>query len=154
MLPPEIMTILIAAAPIAEVRVSIPFAIHGLGLSPLSAYIFSVIGNVLPAFSIIVIGAVANWLSHHVYLFNRFFAWLFERTRHNHHERVLHWQEFALLILVAIPLPLTGVWTASVVAFVFGIPFTRAFPFIVVGSMLTSLIMLILTLGVVQFFTQ
>lgn len=150
MLPPEIITVLIAATPVAEVRVSIPFALNNLGLSPLSSYIYSVIGNVIPAFSILIMGAVADWLSRRSYWCNRFFAWLFERTRRNHHEHILHWEEIALMLLVAIPLPLTGTWTASVVSFVFGIPFKRAVPFIAAGSMIASLIMLLLTFGFIK----
>jgi len=145
MISPELITLLVAATPIGEVRVSVPLAIHSLGLSPWSAYVFSVIGNIIPAFSIIIMGAVSNWLSQHIYLCNRFFAWLFEKTRRDHNKKILRWEETALMILVAIPLPLTGVWTASLAAFVFGIPFKKAIPFIAAGSMIASFIMLFIS---------
>ena len=52
-------------------------------------------------------------------------------------------EDIALMLLVAIPLPLTETWTASVAAFVFGIPFKRALPFIAASSMIASLVMLL-----------
>lgn len=151
-IPPEILTALVAATPIAEVRIAVPFALHQLGLVPITTYVFAFAGNIIPIFSIVVMGAVSDWLSRHIYWFNRFFAWLFERTRKNHHNKVSRWGVFALLILVAIPLPFTGVWTASLVSFVFGIPFLRAFPFITAGSAIATFLMLLISLGLIPLF--
>jgi len=152
MLPPEIITALIAMTPVAEVRVSVPFAIHALGLSPVAAYFFSVAGNIVPAFSIVAIGTVVNWLSRRIYGFNRFFTWLFERTRRKHRHRVANMHELALLVVVAVPIPLTGVWTASLVAFLFGISFLRALPYLAAGSAIASFIMLLISLGAIRLF--
>lgn len=50
-----------------------------------------------------------------------------------------------LPLFVAIPLPVTGGWTASFIAFVFGMPFKRAFPLIALGVLLAGLIVTVLT---------
>ena len=46
----------------------------------------------------------------------------------------------ALVIFVALPLPITGGWTGSIVAFLFGIPFRIAFPLIALGVGIAGLV--------------
>jgi uncharacterized membrane protein len=45
-----------------------------------------------------------------------------------------------LALFVAIPLPITGAWTGSIVAFLLGMSFKRAFPAIVVGVFIAGVI--------------
>ena len=87
-----------------------------------SAFFWAVLGNIIPVIFILwFLKAISDFLSHRFYHFNRFFAWLLERTRRNHSKKFERWKEFALVILVAIPLPFTGAWTGALAAFVFGI---------------------------------
>lgn len=51
----------------------------------------------------------------------------------------------ALIIFVAIPLPLTGAWTASLIAFLFGIPFKKSFASISSGVIIAGLIVTFIT---------
>ena len=147
MIPPEVSTFLIAMSPLVELRGSIPVALLVYELPPWSAYFFSVAGNLVPVLLIPFWGVMADWFSHRVYWCDRLFAWLFAKTRRDHSEKILRFRDLALAILVAIPLPLTGVWTASLVAFVFGIPFFRAFVSIAVGTLVAGLIVLVLSMG-------
>ncbi len=144
----ELQTFLIALSPIVELRGSIPFALQVLGMSPLKAFLISILGNILPAiFLIKLLGIISDFLSHHFYFFNRFFAWLFAKTRKDHSRKFQRFKEFALIILVAIPLPFTGVWTGSLCAFLFGIPLKRALPLITIGCLLAGLIVTLVSLG-------
>ena len=79
-------------------------------------------------------------------IFDIFFSWLFERTRHNHSESFEKYGTLALIIFVAIPLPATGAWSGCAAAFVFGIQFRHAFPAILAGVMIAGLIVSIVTL--------
>lgn len=145
----ELKTFFIAMSPIVELRGSIPLAIEFYGLSWQSAYIWSVLGNIAPIiFILLFLEKFSAYLSHRIYFFNRFFAWLFEKTRNHHKHKFEQWESLALLILVAIPLPFTGVWTGSLAAFVFGIPFGKAFLFISAGSLVAGVAVLLLTLGI------
>ena len=55
----------------------------------------------------------------------------------------------ALTVLVAVPLPITGVWTGCLAAWTFGIPFWRALPPIALGAGIAGVIVTGLTaLGV------
>ena len=48
-------------------------------------------------------------------------------------------------MLVAVPLPLTGVWTASLAAWAFETPPRRAFPPIAVGAVVAGIVVTVLT---------
>lgn len=145
---PELITLLVAMSPIAETRASVPLALFNFGFSPFKAYIFSFLGNIIiPVFLILFMESTTNWLSARFHFLNRFFAWFFERMRKNHQFKVTRWQEFALFILVVIPLPFTGVWTASLVAFVFGIPLWRALFYIIPGSAVATFLVLLISMG-------
>ena len=151
MIPPELSTFLIAMSPVFELRGAIPVAIGLYGLPVWSAYFFAVMGNLVPSLSIPLIGFLSNWLSHRFSFFDRFFTWLFARTRSQHAKKFERYKDFALILFVAIPLPFTGVWTASLAAFVFGIPFSRAFPLLGIVVLLAGMIVRLLTLGFLQF---
>ena len=83
-------------------------------------------------------------------MFSRFFDWLFERTRRKHSKRFETYQELALLFFVAIPLPITGAWSGSVAAFVFGIPAKKAIPFIIMGVLVSGVIVSLITQGIIS----
>ena len=51
----------------------------------------------------------------------------------------------ALIVFVAIPLPMTGAWTGALIAFLFGIPFKKAFPLITLGIMIAGIIVLVIS---------
>ncbi len=138
-----IKTFLLAMTPVGELRLAIPVALTVYNLEPAVAYLVSVLGNIFAVFLILILlGLVSKWLSRQFYFFNRFFAWLFSRTRRNHTSKVERYGSYILPLFVAIPLPITGGWTASLVAFVFNIPFKKAFPLIVSGILVAGLIVL------------
>ncbi len=144
---PELKIFLIAMTPFGELRAAIPIALEIYKLPIWSAYFWSVLGNLVPVILILKgLKITSEYLSHRIYFFNRFFAWLFERTRNNHAQKVKKWKEWVLIALVAIPLPFTGAWTGSLVAFVFGFPFRKAFPLIVLGVMIAGIIVTFTTL--------
>jgi len=147
----EVKILLIAMTPIFELRGSIPMAIGVYNLSIWSSYLFSVIGNIIPViFILFLLKSVSGFLMRRWSFFNRFFSWLFERTRKKHGCKFERCEELALIILVAIPLPFTGAWTGSLCAFVFGIPIRKAFPLIVSGVIIAGVITTLITLGALQ----
>ena len=53
-----------------------------------------------------------------------------------------------LLLFVGIPLPGTGAWTGSLIAALLDIKFKKAFPAIVLGLLMATTIMCILSYGI------
>ena len=142
-----LFTFIVAASPIVELRGAIPLALLVYKLSLLQAFSLSVAGNMVPVLFLPFLGTVSDALSRRSPLLWRFFAWIFSRTRKKHERSFELFRDFALVIFVAIPLPFTGVWTATLVAFVFGIPFRRAFPLILLGVIIAAAVVSLLTLG-------
>lgn len=143
---PEIQTFLLAMTPVGELRAAIPLGLTFYKLNPIAVYFLSVLGNLFAVFLILTfLGAFSRWTSRKIYFFNRFFNWLFSQTRKNHYDKVNKYGPYLLPFFVAIPLPITGGWTASLIAFVFRIPFKKAFPLIGLGILLAGLIVSIIT---------
>ena len=145
----ELQTFFLAMAPIGELRASIPVALEIYHLSAWSSFIFSVLGNMVPVvFLLLLLEPVSEYLSHRWYRFNRFFTWLFESNKKNHQRKFEIYKELALIFLVAIPLPFTGAWTGSICAFIFKVPFKKAFPLIFLGVLIAGVIVTALTLKI------
>ena len=147
--PPEIATFIISMLPISELRGAIPVAIGVYNLNPAEAYFIAVIGNMIPVVFILkYINPVSKYLMSRSKFFNKFFTYLFERTRKKHNGKFEKWGALALIAFVAIPLPVTGGWSGALAAFVFGIPFKKALPLIFLGVIIAGVIVTALSLGV------
>jgi len=143
---PEIQIFLLAMTPVGELRAAIPMGLTFYKLNSAVVYFLSVLGNLFAVFLVLTfLGAFSRWTSRNIYFFNRFFNWLLSRTRENHYDKVNKYGLYLLPFFVAIPLPATGGWTAAFIAFVFGMPFKKAFPLISLGVLAAGLIVLFLT---------
>lgn len=146
---PRIITLILAALPISELRGAIPYAIAVGGLSWQEAYIIAVIGNFIPVIPLLLLlESVSNYLMR-FRIFNRFFTWLFERTRRKG-RLVERFEAIGLVMFVAVPLPVTGAWTGCVAAFIFKVPLKYAIPAVLLGIMIAGTIVTLASLGVIQ----
>lgn len=149
----ELITFLVAALPLSELRGAIPLAILKFNFSPSKALLISFLGNILPVLPLLIgLEKTSNYLSHKFYWFNRFFGWLFTHTREKHEDHFHYWGDLALFIFVAIPLPLTGAYSGAVAAFIFGVPKKHAFWSIVLGVLTAGLIVTFLTVSGINLF--
>ena len=150
--PPELATFIISMLPVSELRGAIPVAIGVYGLNPFQVYFIAVVGNIVPVIFILkYIDPISKYLMSGSKFFNRFFTYLFERTRRKHNGKFEKWGALALITFVAIPLPITGGWSGALAAFVFDVPFRKALPLISLGIMIAGVIVAGLSLGVLRF---
>ena len=155
-LSPMIATFFTAMTPIGELRASIPLALGTYGMNIFESYIISVAGNLVPAVAILwILEPVSKFLMNRFKIFNRFFTWLFNRTRRKHAKKFEKYSGYALVGFVGIPLPVTGAWTGALIAFVFGIPPKKALLHIFIGVLIAGIIVTIIckTVGYVKFIT-
>lgn len=144
---------IIGASPISELRGAIPLALGVFGFSTLKAFLLSWLGNIVPAFFLVAwLGPVSEFLSQKFVVARRFFDWLFARTRKKFSRDYEMLGEIALIIFVAIPLPLTGVWTGAVAAFLFGLPKRRSFVLISLGAAIAGFLVTAASLGLFKIF--
>jgi len=133
-LPPDLTVVVLAASPFLELRGAVPVAVGFFGMSAARAFALGVLGNLLPVLPLLLLlGRVSNFLAYRYRVFERFFTWLFERTRERVEGRYERYGAVALVPLVALPLPGTGAWTGCAAAFVFGIDIRYSLPAIVLG---------------------
>lgn len=146
--PPELATLILGMLPIGEVRAALPVALTVYKMPLASALFWSILGNVLPVYLLLVFfERVTNYLRPRSKLYDRFCTWLFERTRRQLNGHVEKYGYWALAIFVGVPLPMTGAWTGAVAAFVFGLDKTKAFLAITVGILIATAIVAAITLG-------
>lgn len=138
---PEFQTFLLAMTPLGELRVALPVALSVYKMHWIIAFWVAVFGNLVPVvFLLLFLEPVSNFLSRHCKIFKYLFDWLFKKTRQRANHRIQKYGYPALVLFVAIPLPITGAWTGSLIAFLFNIPFKKAFPLIAAGVAIAGLI--------------
>jgi uncharacterized membrane protein len=136
----EILTVIGSAAlPILELRASIPVAIVKYHFSWYYAYLFSVIGNLLPVpFILKFLDAIISFLSK-VKFMDRLIQWFLARTQRRG-KIVERYETIGLTLFVAIPLPITGAWTGSILAVIMGLKFRHAIISITAGVLIAGVI--------------
>ena len=134
-----LITFLVSMAPIGELRASIPLGMGTYGLSWYEALPLAVAGNLVPAlFWLLVLPPIGNYFTSFPNPVGRVLTWRSERLRRVQGERFRRHRNMALVLLVAVPLPFTGVWSGSVAAWVFEIPFRPAFLCIALGAIIAG----------------
>lgn len=125
--------------PISELRGAIIYA-AAQDLPFLQSYCLAVIGNLLPVpFLILFSKALLNWLSH-----QRMVGSFFSRYLEKANRKALSIGKYELLglwLFVAIPLPMTGAWTGSVVAAILQLRLRPAVFIIFLGILTSGLVM-------------
>ncbi|MCK5619449.1 MAG: small multi-drug export protein [Candidatus Krumholzibacteria bacterium] len=146
----ELITAVLAMLPVSELRGAIPYAVGVAGMSWQKAYVIAVIANFIPVIPIYyLIGPISDYLRK-VPLFDRFFTWLFARARRKG-KLIERFEILGLVLFVAIPLPVTGAWTGTIAAFVFGVKKRVALPAIFLGICIAGVVVTLAVTGVISF---
>jgi len=149
-LSPELIVLLIAMLPVVELRGSVPVGILLFNMPWWQAVLWSVIGNILPIFLVLLLlEKVVAWLGR-FRLFRRFFDWLFTRAR-SKSAAVQKYEFWGLATFVGIPLPGTGAWTGAVVAVVLGLRYWRSLLACFVGVLMAAAVVTFLSVLGKQF---
>lgn len=108
-------------------------------------YFWAVLGNMAPTpFILLLLGPLSR-LAMKTRLGNRFFTWLFARTRRKT-ASIEKYEFWGLAVFVAIPLPVTGAWTGAMAGWLLGIPFWSALLSLFIGVCFAGIIMTALSL--------
>ena len=136
--------------PLIELRGAIPVA-QGMGLPILSSYIVCIIGNMLPVPVIYLFARkVLEWGADKPVI-GGFFTFCLEKGQKGGRkltEKAGRGTFLALLLFVGIPLPGTGAWTGALIASLLEIDIKKASAAILLGLLLATVIMDIVSYGV------
>jgi uncharacterized membrane protein len=145
---------IVSAIPVIEVRGAVPLAFAG-GMPPAKAFFYSLAGSVaIIPFLLLFFYPVLNALKK-IKFIKRFalaLEALFAQKAHAVYEKSLKRAQrgeinklIALAAFVAVPLPMTGVWSGCAVAGLLNIKFFPALISILIGDICSALIMTLLS---------
>lgn len=138
--------------PIIELRGAIPLG-AALGMPWWLNYVCAVVGNMIPVpFILLFIKKIIAWMTAcRVVLFNKIGGWLVRKAEKNR-AKIEKYSFWGVCLFVAIPLPVTGAWTGSLVAAVIDMKLWKALLSCLLGVMLAGVIMTLASYGVVAAF--
>ncbi|MEE9151294.1 MAG: small multi-drug export protein [Thermoplasmata archaeon] len=145
-LPPWFVVIFISIIPFIELRGAIPVAIFMYDMPWWEAFPLAVVGNMIPVPIILNnLGNVESWLRRWK-RWDRFFTKLYSKTRARADAKIKRYEAIGVMSFVAIPLPFTGAWTGSLIAYLFDIKFKRALLIVLAGVCIAGVIVTLLCL--------
>jgi len=149
-LPNELIVFIISAIPVIEVRGAVPIALLYFKLPAVTTLFMCILGSVIPVFPILIFLKFAtDWLRK-IKVFDRFFEWLFTRTRQR--SKIIEDLELVgLTLFIAIPFPGTGVWTGTIAAYLLDLPWIPTFICALIGTTIASVIMWLVSVGILNF---
>jgi uncharacterized membrane protein len=140
------LTLLATVLPISELRGGIPLGIS-LGLPPWSVFLMAVIANVLIFFPIFfALRLFYDKVLYRIPLFDRYLDNLRKRGK----PKVEKYGFWGLFLFVAIPLPITGAYTGTILAWLLGMDWRRAFLAVGLGVIVAGVVILLITLGIIN----
>ncbi len=149
-----LLAIVLSFLPIIELRGGIPMAILS-GIDPLIAFILCVFVNILiTPFAFFFLDKIHGWLLSYTW-YKKSINKIFEKTK-KRSEKVKksmdNWGMFALVLFVSIPLPGTGAWTGTLIAWILKLNRKKAFLAISLGVIIAGIIVTLAVTGLVALF--
>lgn len=146
----EAYIILVAAAPIMELRGSIPLGIYLLGMENFpKIFLLSIIGNFLPIIPVLLLLSPVSSRLRRFFIWRKFFDWFFEQTRKKA-DLIEKYEALGLMLFVAVPLPGTGIWAGVTAATLFKIRFRFAVLSITLGMLIAGVLVSLVCFGFVN----
>ncbi len=145
-LPQWFQIFFLSMIPWLESRYVMPFAISSFGWDWWQAFPIAVAGNMLPVPFILLFFKFAEKFLRNYKFWTRIMDWLFSRTRRRANSKIQKYEYLGLILFVAIPLPFTGAWTGSLIAYLFDLKFSKSLLTIFIGVIIAASVMTFLFL--------
>lgn len=142
----DFIIFVISLMPILELRGGL-LAASLLHIKYTKALIICILGNILPIpFVLLFLKLILNLLGKWN-LTKKVVNWLEKKVEKNR-EQIDKYGYLGLIIFVGIPLPGTGAWTGALISVMLGLDKKKSFICILLGVILASIIMSILSYGI------
>lgn len=142
-----IQVALLAMTPISELRGAIPLGMLIYHLNPLSVVLVSMVFNMLPAVLIILFfTAIMPWVKRRFPSIGRFVERFSQTRQEKHRRKIEKYGLWAIMAFVAVPFPLTGAWTGSLLSVLFEMPRTKSIIAVGFGVIISASIVASLTM--------
>lgn len=144
----EILVFIISLMPILELRGGL-LAATLLKVEPAVAYIISIVGNALPVpFILLFIKKILDWMGKSKVKFFKKIVKVLEGKVEKNKNKIEKYGYLGLVLFVGIPLPGTGAWTGCLLAALLDMNRKKSFICILLGIIMASIIMMILSYGI------
>ena len=144
----ELGVFLCSMVPVIELRGAIPLG-WATNIPWWLTYLLAVAGNMLPVpFILLLIRQVLTVMEKMPIKFVRAFAAWLRRKAEKNTDKIQRFGFWGLCFFIAIPLPVTGAWTGSLVAATIRMNFWRAMLSALLGVMIAGVIVTLICLGV------
>ena len=144
----ELGVFLCSMVPVIELRGAIPLG-WATNIPWWLTYLLAVVGNMLPVpFILLLIRQVLTVMEKMPIKFVRAFAAWLRRKAEKNTDKIQRFGFWGLCFFIAIPLPVTGAWTGSLVAATIRMNFWRAMLSALLGVMIAGVIVTLICLGV------
>jgi uncharacterized membrane protein len=146
--PKEWAVFFLSMIPVTELRATIPLGIVKFEMVPIATYFYAVLGNTLMgSLVVLVVEPIAQYAFAKIGFLHRFWLKYINRITNKNKAKFDKWGSLALIIFIAIPLPMTGAFSGGVLASIFGVPFKKAAINILAGCSIAGIIVTGITLG-------
>lgn len=136
----EALVFIISMIPIVELRGALLVAGPILGVPVAKAIPLSILGNIVPVpFILLLITPVFAWMKGTKKL--KPLVERLETRAMSKKDQIEKYEFWGIVLFVGIPLPGTGAWTGSLIAALLGVKFKKAFPAVVLGICMATVIM-------------
>ena len=142
----EAVVFIISLLPILELRGGM-LAATLLKVSYIKALLICVVGNILPIPFVLLFLNFIFELMKKWHFSRKIVIWL-EKKANSKKSQIEKYGYWGLILFVGIPLPGTGAWTGALIAVILGLNKKKSFLCILLGVLLASLVMSVLSYGV------
>ena len=148
-----ILGLVLTVLPIVELRGGLPVVVEYCLREGVSIWPYFLLVLLLNILVILVIFAFFDFLHESfmgLKIYRKFIGRRIEKVQHRKEKlrkRMEKWGYLALLFFVAIPLPGTGAWTGTLIAWVLGLDRSKSFVAIAAGVIVAGLLILLASLG-------
>ena len=145
-IPTQLIPFLVSLFPVLELRGGM-IAARALNIEFIQAFIICFLGNMIPIPFILLFIRNIFALMRKVKFFEKIVDKL-EARADKKKDTIVKYQEWGLLLFVAIPLPGTGGWTGALIAALMDLRMKKCLPIIALGVLIAGLIMSFITYGI------
>jgi len=140
----EVLVVLTSASPISELRGGIPLALY-FGFSPIEAYFLAVLGNMIPVPVILLLLKRVERIIEIFPVIGKIYNKCVDLAVRRK-SVVEKYGYIGLTIFVSIPLPVTGAWTGTLIAFLLRMNPLKSVIFIYLGILIAGIVVLTVSL--------
>ena len=145
----ELAVILCSMLPVIELRGAIPVGWFTFHMPWWQSFLFAVIGNMIPVpFILLFIRKILEWMEgSRVGFLNKIGGWI-RRKADKNTDKIQKFGFWGVCFFVAIPLPMTGAWTGSLVAATIHMNFWKALLSAFIGVLIAGAIVSLICFGI------